>query len=144
MNIVKNNNNSEVWRAVAGYERLYQISNLGNVRSLDRAIRERNTGKIVNRKGKQLKPCVNTGYLAVGLGRHGAIKTHRVHRLVASAFIAGRNEKNCVTNHKNGDKLDNRAKNLEWCSIGYNLKHAYNMGLKQGRYYPRKEPINVL
>jgi len=134
----KNNNLLEVWLPVAGYKRLYEVSNRGNVRSLDRTVVERNTYKKVKRKGKLLKPCLTTGYYVVGLGRDGLIRTHKVHRLVAIAFVGGRSEKKCVTNHINGDKLDNRAENLEWCTVGYNLKHAYDMGLKKGAYYPRK------
>lgn len=131
-------NNDEVWADIAGYQRLYQVSNKGTVRSLDRAVVEARTGRTINRKGKQLKPSTTDGYCVVRLGRAGVIKTYRVHRLVALAFIAGRTKEKCVTNHKNGDKLDNRADNLEWCTIGYNLQHAYDTGLKKGAYYPRK------
>lgn len=134
----KSINIPEVWLSVAGYHGLYEVSNKGNVRSLDRLLRERNTGKLVNRKGKLLKLNLNSGYYNVGLGRDGIIKTKKVHRLVALAFVRGRTEIDCVTNHINGDKLDNRAENLEWCTVGYNLKHAYDTGLKKGRYYPRK------
>lgn len=128
----------QVWADVAGYEGLYKVSNDGVVMSLDRQIVERNTNRKINRKGKILKQCITDGYYVVGLGLNGVINTHRVHRLVALAFVAGRSEKNCVTNHKNGKKLDNRAENLEWCTVSHNLKHAYDTGLKKGAYYPRK------
>lgn len=134
-------NNDEVWVAVDGYQGLYEISNMGNIRSLDRAITERGTNRTVCRKGKLLKPGITDGYYGVRLGRGGVIRTYKLHRLVASAFVAGKSDKKPVTNHKNGDKLDNRAENLEWCTVGYNLQHAYDTGLKKGAYYPRKQVI---
>ena len=96
----------EVYRTVQGYEGLYEISNYGRVKSLN-----------YNRTGKEriMKPAANTkGYLCVGLFKDGKMKSHRVHRLVASAFIENPDELPEV-NHKDEDKTNNCANNLEWC-----------------------------
>lgn len=119
-----------VWRPVVGYEGLYEVSNNGLVRSLDRVVIERRTKRAINRKGKLLKQNISDGYYVVGLGKAGLIKTLRVHRLVAMAFVPGYTKKKRVTNHKNGKKLDNSVDNLEWCTVSQNLTHAYALGLK--------------
>ncbi len=107
------------------------VSDLGNVKSLERVLTERRTKRVVRRNGKLLKHNLNGGYYKVGLGKAGAIKMIGVHRLVALAFVPGHSKKKYVTNHKNGNKLDNRAENLEWCTVGDNLAHAYKLGLKK-------------
>jgi hypothetical protein len=123
-------NPNEVWLPVRGYEGLYEVSNAGRVRSLDRAVKERRTGRTVIRTGKVLKPQLVKGYYSVTLGRRAKLQPYKVHRLVAIHFLGRRHKSKPVTNHINGNKLDNRIENLEWCSIGYNLKHAYKMGYK--------------
>ena len=120
----------EVWLDVPNYEGLYMVSNLGNVKSLNRDLGFYRNGKPKRRSGKVLKPQIIKDYYAVSLGKAGVIKIYRVHRLVALAFVPGRTKKKWVTNHKNGKKLDNRADNLEWCSPSDNLSHAYNSGLR--------------
>lgn len=114
---------SEVWKPVIGYESRYEVSNMGNVRSLN----YRSTGKT-----RMLKPVTEgKGYLMVGLCCNQTMKWGKVHRLVASAFIPNPENKPQV-NHINGIKTDNRADNLEWVTNGENLRHAYKHGLKQG------------
>lgn len=113
----------EKWRAIEGYEGLYQVSNHGNVRSLN----YRQTGKVKNLLPQKDKK----GYLTVGLCRYGGMKWGKIHRLVASAFIPNPENKPQV-NHINGDKADNRVENLEWVTDSENLTHAYKTGLKRG------------
>lgn len=69
------------------------------------------------------------GYLILSLRKKGKSKTHRVHRLVANAFILNPENKNEV-NHINGNKKDNRVENLEWCSCLENHQHSLKNGLK--------------
>lgn len=124
----------EIWRAIHGYEYLYEISSLGNVRSLDR-FKNHNTskqGKIMI-KGVNLRPYLNTkGYLKVELssGKRESRKTFSVHRLVALAFIPNPNNYPQV-NHKDGDKTNNSVSNLEWCTNSMNQLHAWRTGLQK-------------
>lgn len=89
----------EIWKDIAGYEKMYQVSNLGRVRSLDRY--SWNGYKYWLQKGKILKPCQQkSGYLNVDLSNsHSKSHKYRVHRLVAQAFIPNPNNLPCV-NHK--------------------------------------------
>ena len=111
---------NEIWKDVVGYEGLYMVSNLGNVKSLN----YRRTGK-----ENVLKPCVeNSGYLHVGLHKYRKVLIKNIHRLVCEAFLPNTENKREV-NHINGVKTDNRIKNLEWVTSGENKKHGYNTGL---------------
>lgn len=112
---------NEVWRDVAGYEGLYEVSSLGHVRSLDRI---GSNGRHL--KEKKLKPRKNSrGYLYVNLYRKGKGKTMIIHRLVSKAFIS--NPYNYPEiNHKNEIKTDNRVKNLEWCNRKYNNNYGHH------------------
>lgn len=116
--------NKEIWRPVVGYEGLYEVSNLGRIRSLDKiGINvHRNGYKLI--KGKVLKctKCVN-GYMKVNLYKKKQKKTHLIHRLVADAFIPNPNNYP-VINHINEIKTDNRACNLEYCTMQYNNEYS--------------------
>lgn len=110
----------EEWRDVVGYEGFYQVSNLGNVRSVDRYI-ECN-GVMRFQKGKMLSPHMGTfGYKQVILCNKKT-KLFKVHRLVAEAFIPNPNNLPQV-NHKDEDKTNNIVENLEWCTCLYNLTY---------------------
>ena len=119
-------NDVELWKDIDGYEGLYQISNLGNVRSLNRKQRVGLiNNRTITRKGKILKIQKNKyKYCYVFLSKNGNKKYSLVHRLVAIAFIPNPNNLPEV-NHKNGIKSDNKLKNLEWISKSDNEKHAY-------------------
>ena len=109
----------EVWRDDKGYEGLYQVSNMGLVKSLER---KNNYGRTV--KERILKPAFDGwGYLVVTLCAGGKRKNLMVHRLVCEAFNDNRDEKPEV-NHINEIKTDNRACNLEWCTRRENLNHG--------------------
>lgn len=116
----------EIFKDVRGYEGFYEISNLGSVRS-------------TSYKGTRiLKPSkTKSGYLNVLLCVN-QVKIHKlVHRLVAEAFLENRNNLEQV-NHINGNKEDNSAENLEWCTPAHNNQHAYNNNLLS-RYEDRPE-----
>ncbi len=110
----------EIWRDVIGYEGLYQVSNLGNVKSL---------GNEFSRKERLLKLSFQSkGYLTVVLQKDAKRKMVLVHRLVAEHFILNIYNKPQV-NHINGIKTNNRVENLEWVSHRENLDHAINNDL---------------
>lgn len=118
----------ELWKDIKGYEGFYQISNNGNVRSVDRIIIYRN-GKRYKYKGVNLNKSKDTrGYLQVGFNVSGVKSTHRIHRLVAMNFIDGYKSDKEV-NHIDGDKNNNSVKNLEWVTSSENTKKGYDLGL---------------
>lgn len=101
--------NTELWKDINGYEGLYQVSNFGNIKS---------------RNKKLLKPALNkSGYYMVNLFKHNIGKSHYIHRLVAEAFISNPSNLPYV-NHKDENKLNNSADNLEWCSFNYNCNYG--------------------
>lgn len=118
----------EEWRDIPNYEG-YQVSNKGRVRNLNY-----NQQKIMKelRKIKSSK-----GYYTVNLRG----KLFGIHRLVAMTFIPNPEGKPII-NHINGIKNDNRVENLEWCTYGENLKHAYRTGLKRATSNHLKRKIN--
>lgn len=116
-----------MWKDIKGYENIYQINEFGEVKSLDRYVIKSNGVKEFN-KGKLLNIYCNkrNGYLEVHLNKNGFRKCYKIHRLVAETFLNNPLNLKCV-NHKDGDILNNRVSNLEWCSYSENLKHSYNV-----------------
>lgn len=108
----------EEWRDIIGYEDLYQVSNLGNIKSLKRIDL---IGRI--KSEKILKPVVNETYFRVTLYKNGRGKCFLIHRLVAEHFIKNDNCLPCV-NHKDEDTFNNNSQNLEWCTYEYNNKYG--------------------
>lgn len=105
----------EIWKDIKGYEGLYQVSNLGRVKSLD--YRHKGTSKVMS-PGKQ-----KNGYLNVGLWSGRKKETKYVHRLVAEAFVPNPNNWPEV-NHKDECLTNNVASNLEWCTSEYNANYG--------------------
>jgi len=106
----------EIWKQIIGYEDLYEISNLGNVKSLQKGFK----------KEKLLKNRHNdSGYVRVDLRSNSKSKTIYTHRLVAIHFIPN-NDNKLQVNHINGNKSDNRVENLEWVSNTENQCHRYD------------------
>ena len=105
----------EIWKDITGYEGLYQVSNLGNVKSLNYR---------GSRREKMLKPHNdNRGYLFVRLYKNNEYKNFKVHRLVANAFIENLNNYEEV-NHIDECKTNNNVNNLEWCNHKYNMNYG--------------------
>lgn len=120
----------EIWKDIEGYEGIYQVSNLGRVRSLN----YRNKKSI-----HILKESTNKkGYKVINL-IFGRRKMYLMHRLVAEAFIPNPNNLLQV-NHIDGDKTNNNINNLEWCDSTYNSIHAYKIGLHKPKTI-RKRPV---
>lgn len=117
------NDKLEVWKDIRDYEGLYQGSNWGRVKSLDRWVKDTN-GSLRFYKGKILKPVTNSrGYFQVGLCKNGKVKFHLVHRLVAEAFLDNPDNLPCV-NHKDENKQNNNVENLEFCDCKYNINYG--------------------
>lgn len=110
---------AEVWRPVAGYEGRYEVSDLGNIRSVDRTVHLYNGGSYV-RKGVPMHPSKDTfGHLQVRLSDGKSSKVWQVHRLVANAFL-GQRPDGYHTRHLNGDPTDNRLQNLAYGTASEN------------------------
>ena len=114
---------TEIWLPIEGYENLYEVSNLGRVRSLEHTVTNKNGSK---RKfpGKILKPRAHrNGYLKAELYKNGIRRYFLLHRLVATAFIPNPNNLPQV-NHLDEDKTNNTVENLEWCTAEYNNNYG--------------------
>jgi hypothetical protein len=115
----------EIYKDVVGYEGIYHVSNLGNVKRVSNF-------KSVNKKyihNHILIVSIKKGYHYIRLTNNNKTKSYLVHRLVAMAFIDNPNNYNFV-NHINGIKSDNNLENLEWCTHSQNIRHAIKIGLK--------------
>ena len=130
----------EVWRPVPGWETLYEVSDLGRVRSFDRPVLQlsRSGNPVtVTYKGKVLKPRTGGGrskgerYRQVSLAKDNSPVNAYIHHLVAAAFIGPRPD-GAEVNHKDCDKTNNAVDNLEYVSRGENIAHALANG--KGRW----------
>lgn len=104
-----------MWKDVIGYKDLYQINELGEIRSCRGNIKKQNV--------------INSGYLVVDLYKNNVRHTLLVHRLVAQVFVPNPDNLE-VVNHIDGNKLNNKASNLEWCDYTNNLNHARKSNLR--------------
>lgn len=132
---------TEQWKPVLGYEDLYEVSNLGRVRSLDRVEHIPDKIGVCHarvKRGKILKPCYDGKhhYLHVSLRRNGSGITRNIHRLVAEAFIPNPSGYKEV-NHKDEDKTNNKTENLEWCNHSYNNTYGSKLNSTQGEKNPQ-------
>jgi len=120
----------EEWRDIKGYEGLYKISNLGNVKSMPRVCVRNNGRTYTNSKEYILCQNLKHGwYYQVKLSNAGRYKTKLVHRLIAEAFIPNPFNKPDI-NHINCIKNDNRIENLEWCTHTENMRHSAKLNKK--------------
>lgn len=118
----------EIWKDVIGYEGIYQVSNLGRVKSLSRVVKKWDGHRTIN--SIILKQSLLVGYPSVMVSVNNISKRIKAHRIVAIAFIPNPENKPCV-NHINGIKTDNRVENLEWCTHSENQIHAFKTGLNK-------------
>ena len=116
----------EIWKRIPGYETRYEVSNLGNVRSIPRVIYQKDSHGGMMEKHYAGKPVAQTdngnGYKIVSLSNFGR-KNHYVHRLVAELFVDNPNGCDYV-NHLDYDKSNNSADNLEWATAAENVQYS--------------------
>lgn len=132
--------NKEIWKPVKGYEGLYEVSNLGRVKSLERIV-ERSDGKkyTVNERILKARMTLN-GYYRINLHNQGVMETINIHQLVAESFLK---HTPCglklVVNHINFDKKDNRVVNLEIVTQreNANQKHLPSTSQYTGVYWAK-------
>lgn len=118
----------EIWKDIKGYEGVYQISNIGRVKSLARTVRYSNGAThTVQEKIKSTRKNPD-GYLRTSLSSHSNKINYSIHRLVAEHFIDN-NQNLEQVNHIDGNKENNAVTNLEWCTSAGNMKHAHRTGL---------------
>ena len=118
---------NEEWREVAGYVGLYEVSDVGRVRSLERLVKQKG-------RAPRLFPGIvlsqsnhSTGYKQLALSKEGVVTGYLAHRIVAAAFCdnpLGMNE----VNHIDTNKANNAPANLEWCTHKQNQEHASKKG----------------
>ena len=126
----------EIWKNIEGYENKYLISNLGRVKSLyDNKGRERELIRIPR--------IAKNGYYYVNLYKNGKSKTKKIHRLVAEHFINNINNYPCV-NHIDGNKLNNKVENLEWCTYSENTRKAIELGLINTNIFFKEGKDNIM
>lgn len=120
-----------MWKNIEGYEGWYQVSDKGEVRSLDRTVIYKDGRRRVF-KGVVLRPVNSRGYWKVNLQKNKKMNTKDIHALVAAAFIPKPSYAQCV-NHKDGNKRNNNVSNLEWVTYARNNQHARETGLNKSR-----------
>lgn len=122
----------EIWKDIEDFPN-YQVSNFGRIKSKERTvILENGRTKVV--KSKILKPCLRTlgkngNYYRITLYNNKNPKTINIHRIVAKSFVENPKNYNII-NHIDGNKFNNRADNLEWCTQQHNVKESYRLGLQ--------------
>lgn len=118
---------NEIWHPCAGFETHYEVSNLGNVRSIERYVNNAHNNGLKKVSSRVLKPALSkSGYLLVTFSVDNTKSNQNVHRLVARAFIENQANKPQV-NHKDGNKLNNKVENLEWATASENGLHSYRV-----------------
>lgn len=123
----------ESFLPIKGYEGLYEVSNLGRIKALQKTI-EIGFGRVQFYPERIMKANIaSNGYLMVRLTIDRVSKSFTVHRLVGLHFVANPNGYK-VLNHKDGNKLNPSAENLEWTTYSKNEIHAYAIGLKRGAW----------
>lgn len=130
----------QIWKAVAGYEDLYEVSDHGNVRSLDRR-KHAGKGRYYTLPGRVMALVPDKdGYSTVVLQGRGKPKCAKVHRMVATAFIRSPGDEEDV-NHKDADVSNNRVGNLEWCTRSYNILDSFYRTTAPRRKASKMSPV---
>lgn len=121
----------EIWKDIPGYENLYQVSNVGRVKSLAKHYRKEMIMKLQLDKG---------GYYRVCLRKDNKVSQFMIHRLVMEVFNPTINHRRLEVNHKDFNKLNNKLGNLEWCTRKENIE--FNKKRIDARHYGKKVQDN--
>ena len=113
----------EIWKFVAGYEGIYSISDWGRVKRHATVVKNGNGP--MRLPARDLKPISSGGYLLISLWKDNRGKMHRIHRLVARAFLG---ESDLSVDHINGERTDNRLENLRYCTLAANTRLQHKAG----------------
>lgn len=136
----------EMWLPVKGYEKYYEVSNFGRVRSLDRVVTQKNRwGQDITHlyRGKILAgDKTPRGYLSVDFRINGHIERKLIHRLVAEHFLQKPNGKDYI-NHLDCNPSNNHIENLEWCTQSENIQYAYDNGTKMPPHQRKVEQYDL-
>ncbi len=121
---------NEIWKSIKDYEGLYEVSNYGRIKSLEKSFIIYRGG--IQKRKQKIKNLQSDkyGYNTVALSKNSLKKTYKVHRLVAISFLEKPDDLDII-NHKNGIKNDNRVENLEWCNNSLNQLHAIENNLRK-------------
>lgn len=122
----------EIWKPVVGYEGLYEVSNFGRVKGISRMVKGKFNNLRYQKETMRIQQINNRGYCTLRLCKDGKYKQHFVHRLVATAFIPNDDE-TLEVNHKDEDKTNNYAFNLEWVTRKENMNYGNAKNKRYGR-----------
>lgn len=131
--------NKECWKTITGYEGFYKINQFGDIISL------KFVNGTTNRERKTplyIKSQIRNGYKIVNLSKNGERRQHSVHRLVAQEFVENPNSYPFV-NHKDYNKLNNNAENLEWCTQEYNVNYSKINMIGKNHIFGNKENYGI-
>ena len=126
----------EIWKDIPSYEGYYQVSTLGNFRSLPRTVKYKSSGTRKYPGKPLLTETAKDNYQRIVLMKEGVKTRYQAHRLIALVFIPNPENKPFI-NHKDGNKSNNKVENLEWCTASENMVHADMTGLRDmSKHHP--------
>jgi hypothetical protein len=134
---------SEIWKAIDGFDSIFQVSTHGRLRSTTRTINAKN-GKIKILKGKLMASGIkNNGYYMACICYNYKIMNFTIHRLMALAFIPRIEGKDFV-NHIDGNRANNNLSNLEWVTRKENVRHGVERAMNEGRIFMKYTKIQII
>lgn len=123
----------EIWKDIIGFEGLYQISNHGRIKSLERTVMRKDGFATTVKESIKFPSIMNTGYYMITLYKNNIAKYCTMHRLLAIHFIPNPENKPYI-NHIDGSRDNNSLKNLEWCTQSENMQHAMRSGVMKEQF----------